>query len=262
MPKQEQRYIEYLSSYHFFPNSIDFRIVSSKALEKFKNVQSFQLNQLVNGHFYFQQDRREILLLKYDMYSRWLTEVENLFIELHETSSTVRQKDIDVVVNLVNKTAEKYVSIIKKEHSSHFHDDFSNIWLEVHALAHKYLVQEIKSFNGTYEYVFSMIVDLICEALQYTLSEIHELNEIFKGVLLCDKGDEQEAFLVYTKFCRRFYDCTDDCLLTARAKIHKKYFNLKNVWFKNYTDEPIPSCVISGIEDLGLSVDFKRCIFR
>ena len=202
MPKQEQRYTEYLSSYHFFPNSIEFRIISSKAIEKFKNVQSFQLNQLVNGNFFFQQDRREILLLKYDMWSRWLVEVENLFIELHESSDTVRQKDIDTVVALAEKTAEKYESIIRSENAKHFHDQFADIWISVHSAAFKFLVEEIRSSYGTYEVVFTKIVDLICEALQYTLTEIHELNEMFKN------PEAEEIFLVTTPFCKRYYKNT------------------------------------------------------
>lgn len=256
MPKQELRYSEYLSSYHFFPNSIEFRIVSSKAIEKFKNVQSFQLNQLVNGNFYFQQDRREILLLKYDMWSRWITEIENLFIELHEQSDMVRQKDIDTVVALAEKTAEKYESIIKSENANHFHDEFANIWINVHSRVFEFLIDEIRSFNGSYEVVFTKIVDLICEALQYTLTEIHELNEMFKN------PEADEIFLVTTTFCRRFYKTTKSCLVAHRAQEYKKYFPFTKVWFKNYTDDKLPLGLIESIEECGLEVDLKRCIFK
>lgn len=256
MPKREQRYSEYLSSYHFYPNSIEFRIVSSKAIEKFKNIQSFQLNQLVNGSFYFQQDRREILLLKYDMWSRWIIEVENFFIELHESSDSVRQKDIDVVLALAEKTAEKYESIIKEDHPGHFHDEFSNIWIETHSIAFKHIVDEIRRMHGSYEVVFTQIVDLICEALQYTLTEIHELNEMFKN------PDADEIFLVATSFCRKYYKTTQNCLIANRAKIYKKHFPFTKVWFKNYTDEKLPEGLVNSIEELGLQVDFKRCIFK
>lgn len=256
MPKQELRYSEYLSSYHFFPNSIEFRIVSSKAMEKFKNVQSFQLNQLVNGNFYFQQDRREILLLKYDMWSRWLVEIENLFIELHETSDAVRQKDIDVVIALAEKTAEKYEAIIRYENDKHFHDEFANIWINVHSAAFKFLVEQIRALHGSYEHVFTNIVDLICEALQYTLAEIHELNEIFKN------PKAEEIFLVTTSFCKRYYKTTKTCLIAYRAREYKKYFPFTNVWFKNYTDDKLPVSLIDGIEEIGLNVDLKRCIFK
>ena len=256
MPKQEQRYSEYLASYHFYPNSIEFRIVSSKAIEKFKNVQSFQLNQLVNGNFYFPQDRREILLLKYDMWSRWLTEVENCFIQCHEVSDIVRVKDIDLILALAEKTATKYESIILNEHQGHFDTKFSTIWVDVHSNAFNFLVTEIRSLNGTYEKVFTQIIDLICEALQYTLTEIHELNEMFKN------PEAEEIFLVVTNFCKRYYQKNNKCLISYRAQQYKKQFPFTKVWFKNYTDEHLPEGLVTSIEHLDLEVDYKRCIFK
>lgn len=256
MPKQEQRYLEYLASYHFFPNSIEFRIVSSKAMEKFKNVQSFQLNQLVNGNFYFPQDRREILLLKYDMWSRWLTEVENCFIQHHENSDTVREQDIDLILALAEKTAEKYELIISNEHQGHFDENFSKIWINIHHGAFKFLISELASLRGTYEKVFTQIVDLICEALQYTLTEIHELNEMFKN------PEADEIFLVVTSFCKRYYQKNGQCLISHRAQQYQKNFPFTKVWFKNYTDEKLPEGLISSIENLSLEVDYKRCIFK
>lgn len=256
MPKQEQRYSEYLASYHFYPNSIEFRIVSSKAMEKFKNVQSFQLNQLVNGNFYFPQDRREILLLKYDMWSRWLVEVENFFIEQHEVSDTVRAKDIDIILALAEKTAEKYEAIITTEHQGHFNKEFSVMWIESHGTAFEFLVDEIKGLNGTYEKVFTQIVDLICEALQYTLTEIHELNEIFKH------PESDSIFLVATDFCKRYHKNKKSCLIAHRAAIYKKHFPFTKVWFKNFTDEKLPEGLIESVESIGVDVDYKRCIFK
>lgn len=256
MPKQEQRYSEYLSSYHFFPNSIEFRIVSSKAIEKFKNVQSFQLNQLVNGNFYFQQDRREILLLKYDMWSRWLVEVENFFIEQHEQSRVVRPSDVEIVLALAEKTAEKYESIISEEHHSHFHDEFAEIWMESHNAAFEFILSEIDKLSGSYELVFTQIVDLICEALQYTLSELHELNEMFK------EPCADEIFLVATNFCKKYHASTDECLIAHRVRIYRKYFKFTKVWFKNYTDDKLPRGLIKNIEDSGIEVNYKRCIFK
>lgn len=256
MSKQEQRYSEYLGSYHFFPNSIEFRIVSSKAIEKFKNVQSFQLNQLVNGRFFFPQDRREILLLKYDMWSRWLTEVENLFIELHETSDSIRQKDIDTVVALAEKTATKYEHIITEEHTAHFKDEFSAIWIESHKHAFEYLIDSFRKLNGSYEHSFITIVDLLCQALQYTLTEIHEINEMFKD------PEATSIFLVMSDFCLRVHHDTGKCLAAKRIHTYKKYFNFTHVWLKNYTDMHLPAGLIEAIESEGVEIDYKRCIFN
>lgn len=255
MSNQEQRYDEYLASYHFYPNSIGFRIVSSKAIEKFKNIQSFQLNQLVNGKFFFAQDRREILLLKYDMWSRWVSEIENLFIELHEQSSTIQPEDLEVVIELANKTAGKYEHIILDEHKHHFNDDFSKIWVEIHKAAYEQLIISINDLHGSYEEVFTSIVDLLCEALQYTLTEIHELNEIFKD------PESETIFLVITPFFSRARDL-GRCLMSNRLTIYKKYFNIKSVWLKNYTNHGLSQELIDHIEEAGVTVDYKRCLIE
>ena len=250
---ESQRYDEYLGSYHFYPNSIEFRIVSSKALEKFKNVQSFQLNQLVNGKFFFQQDRREILLLKYDMWSRYLTEVENYFIQLHDSNDTIRQRDIDFIVSLAEKTAQKYEQIIHEHKEGHFETAFADVWMDTHKLAFRFLVDEIRKLSGSYEGAFVFIVDILCEALQYTLVEIHELNEIFKSNSNC-------VFLVITDYGYRFNQSTGDCLVSNRLRIYKKYFEIDRVWLKNLTDHPINQGVVNCLEDVGVEIDYKRSI--
>lgn len=255
MSYQESRYNDYLGNYHFFPNSIEFRIVSSKALEKWKNVQSFQLNQLINGKFFFDQDRRELLLLKYDMWSRWLVELENLFIELHEDTSIVRQKDLDVVIKLAKKTAEKYTTIIRDEHTHHFKDDFSEIWLETHNVAYEIMIEEIRKLHGTYEGVFSEIVHLLCNIMQYTLTEIHELNEIFKD------PEASEIFLVISNFCAH-YAKTGNCVVSKRLKIYSKYFPFKSIWFKNYTHDRLPTVLMNNVEASGFEVNYKKTLFK
>lgn len=256
MPRTTQRYNEYLSAYHFYPNSIEFRIVSSKALEKFKNVQSFQLNQLVNGKYYFPQDRREILLLKYDMWSRWLVEIENLFIELHETSKTIRAEDIDIILALTDKTSEKYTSIICDENKGHFENDFASIWLASHNDAYELFLNDLRQLHGTYEEVFTRIVDILCEILQYTLMEIHELNEMF------NHDDSEIAFLIVSDLCIRYYKQTNECIVAKRCSTYKKHFPFKKVWFKNYTDYALPTTLIDNVESLGIEIDYKRCSFN
>lgn len=256
MSRHEQRFNDYLGSYQFFPNSIEFRIASSKAMEKWKNVQSFQMNQLINGKFFFAQDRREILLLKYDMWSRWLVEVENLFIELHESSNSVKQKDIDLVIKLANKTAKRYIKIIKEDHSHHFEENFANMWLEVHETAYSYLVEKVRSLHGPYEMVFTIIVNILCEIMQYTLTELHELNEMFKH------PSSDDIFLVVTPFCVDYMKDTGQCLIKSRLEIYKKYFDFSKVWFKNYINDPLPASIIMNVENLGLEIDYKKCLFN
>ena len=256
MDSQDNRQSEYLCNYHFFPNSIEFRIISSHALEKWKNVQSFQLNQLVNGRFFFPQDRREILLLKYDLWSRWLVEVENMFIELHEKHSNIRQTDIDNIINLADKTAEVYEHIICTEHAHHFTEEFTKIWIKTHQQAYKFFIDDVCKSHGSYEDVFTRIVDVLCEVLQYTLTEIHELNEIFND------PESEEIFMVVSDFCLRFFKETGHCIIAERANIYKKHFPFTKIWFKNYTDQNLPRELVAAVEDAGYEINYKRTVFN
>lgn len=256
MAIHNQRYREYLENYHFFPNSIQFRIVSSKGIEKFKNIQSFQLNQLINGKFFFSQDRREILLLKYDMWSRWLVEIENMFIELHDSHETISSDEIKHVINLAKKTCEVYESIIQKEHSHHFDGDLAEIWLQCHRHAFEFMIEEISKFSGTFEDVFTSLVDLLCETLQYTLYEIHELNEILKN------PEAKEIFIIANKLACRYKKVNNESLTVKRLNIYKKYFNFDTIWIKNLTQEALQPSFLADIENAGYKIDYKRCLFN
>jgi hypothetical protein len=253
----------FLDSYKFYPNSVDFRIVSSKALEKWKNVQSYQLNQLANGKFFFPPDRREVLLLKYDMWSRWLVEVENLCIELgaDHHSNILQNHDMDIIISLAEKTAGTYSNIIES-HNEFFDTKFGKIWLESHEHAFSFMKDELRSLQGTYTQVFVYIVDLLCEIMQYTLTEIHELNHI----LLCKDEyykdqDPNVIFMVVTPFCKRFASQTDGCLLTQRLSVYKKYFDFDTVYFKNFTNHPLSEQLIGNVESTGVKIDYKKSLF-
>lgn len=249
-----QRCEEYLSSYHFYPNSVEFRIVSSKALEKFKNVQSFQLNQLVNGKFFFKQDRREILLLKYDMWNRWLQEVENFFIQCHETCDRIRQKDIDVVVALAEKTAYLYNKTITDTHDYHFDTEFTAVWFDIHNVAFDELTENLRKLSGTYEEVFVRLVDMMCVGLQYTLIELYELNELFK------QKDHSEMFLVVSNYSLAYIANFGYAIEAHRAKYYKERFGVQTVYFKNYTDCNIPLRLIDDVKNVGIEINYEKSL--
>lgn len=253
----KRRHDEYLKTYHFYHNSIDFRIVSSKALEKYKNVQSFQLNQLVNGKFYFPQEVREILLLKFDMWSRWLTEVENFFVERNGHSSEISEEDINTLINLASKTATKYTDIITTEETKKYFDqDFSSIWLESHNHAYEFFIQDLQKLSGGYHSAYVKIVDILCEILRYTLTELHEINEMMKD------PETESAFMVISDYCIRFYKETGSCLIAKRCETYRKYFKFNTLWFKNYTNSNLPAELIENVEKNGVKVDYKRCLFN
>lgn len=271
MPQDSIRFNNFLDSYNFYSNSINFRIQSSKAIEKFKNVQSFQLNQLANGKYYFSQTRREILLLKYDMWSRWMIEIENLFIELsgNEVSNVVVRDDVNTILSLADKTVHKYNSIMLDEHQENFDNHFTKIWLELHDIIYKYMVDMIKGTEGyTYDVAFTLIVDILVQVMQHTLLEIYELDSfIFRREnnhsdctdSNCDSTDLSD-FVIIGDLSEKCLHLFNESLVRHRIEIYKKYFNVTKIYIKNCTDDDIHKDVLEDLEKSGVEIDFKKSL--
>lgn len=264
-PQTPTRYSKYLDSYDFFSNNIEFRVHSSRALEKWKNVQAFQLNQLVNGRFHFDPTRREILLLKYDLWSRWLYEIENLCVELsgdHQEMST-STSDIDLIIKLAEKTATAYEDIMLRQHPERFDNEFVQIWLEQHDYVFQYMINKIKTFTVfSFDRLFSSIVDVLVDVMQYTLIEIHELERIFNNDSESGQSFDNTPFVIITNLTELAKKEFNICLLCERLGIYKKYFNFTDIYIKNYTDEVISQCVIDKIEEMGYTINFKKSLTR
>lgn len=286
MTIERNRHETYLSNYRFYSNSIEFRIHSSKALEKWKNVQAFQLNQLVNGKFYFAADRREILLLKYDFWSRWLYEIENICIEMSGTnhSAHISQDDIDLIVSLANKTVQKYRSIITDEHSGNFNSCFTKVWMESQEDISEYFIDKIQNFCGlAYIDFFTRVVDVLIEIMQYTLIAIHELDAMcvihIKSIQDCRYSDtcstscthalensestkDNTPFVIITPFAEKLFKDTSNCLVCGRLNVYRKYFGVGKIYIKNYTNDFICQELIDRIEENGFEIDYKMSVTK
>jgi len=266
MPKATERYKNFLYNYQFHSNSIGFRIESSKALEKFKNVQAFQLNQIGNGRFYFNQDRREILLLEYDLWSRFLTETENFFIDMlcDHKKPKFDIESVEMIIELANKTSDKIETIIFNDHKDFFDSMFTEIWGKLHKEVSAFILLELtKLIDKDFIVVFKRIADVIVESMQYTLIEIYELHsikckkdaneQICKRCSLSKTCDIHTPFLVIND-----YISTDAVL--SRIDIYKEYFNISKVFIKNYTEHLISPSLIEKIEAKNITIDFKKTI--
>lgn len=280
MSLADKRYKQFLSTYDFFSNNINFRIHSSKALEKWKNVQSFQLNQLINGKFYFPVDRREVLLLKYDLWSRWLYEIENLCIELSgdHLEHKITIKDLEYIKYLAQKTTNKSISIMKNEFPERFDGEFIKIWLEVHEDVNNYLIDSLDTFKDlSYDLFFTRVVDLLVEVMQYTLTEIHEIDMLFcRTKVLCteckesfvcpqakrDVAKEDIPYVIVTPLSFKIHKFYGKSYTTKRLMIYRKYFSIDKIYIKNYTNDLIHEDTLKGIEELGVEIDYKKCISK
>lgn len=279
MIKTSKRYQLFLNNYQFYPNSVNFRIHSSKALEKFKNVQSFQLNQLANGKYHFAPDRRELLLLMYDMWSRWLYEIENLIIEVsgNHPDNLVNNKDLELIILLAVKTSDTYIDIIKNKFTNHFEEKFSSIWIECHESVFDFMISEIKKLeHKTFDMVFIKIVDLLCEIMQYSLIEIYEIDSLIcineQDCLHCSQNniciknkktelEKNEIMIVVSTIILKSI-IGDNNILLKKINILKKYFEFNKVILKNHTEKSFNLNLINLIENNNLIIDFKKSLLN
>jgi len=244
----ETRKVNYLKTYKFFQNSIDFRICSSKMLEQWKNVQSFQLNQLVNGKFYFSGHLREMLLLKYDLWSKFLYEMENYCIE--HGDGCINIDDLDFCMDTAARTFDKF-NAITKENPEQFETDFMNIYVQVNSPVERYISAEIDRLeNTTIEIFFTELVDAVIKMLQHELIVLHELQHL-------RNNKSETPALIITEFNEHAFGITGECFCTSRVKIYQELFNLTEVCVKNYTVKPINPAVAENIEHLGIEVNYK-----
>ncbi|UOK16804.1 hypothetical protein [Vibrio phage phiKT1024] len=263
-----ERLNNFLDTYNFYSNNIDFRIVSSKAIEKFKNVQAFQLNQITNGKFFFKKDRKEVLLLKYDMWTRWIYEIENLFIELLSSSQSknkfINREQINHIINLADKMNIKIKDIMLKENGDYFDPRFINIWIQCHKTVYEVIISRIADLEGcTYHSAFQFIVDNLIELMRHTLIEIHELNSIysyFEDTETFTKNFQNDfgtPFLVFTHFDRVTDNRLSQNLMLSRLDVYKKFFDLREVFVKNYSEMPIDPNLFDSIEERGVKINYK-----
>lgn len=252
-----QRIIEYLSNYKFQSNNIEFRIESSKAIESFKNVQSFQLGQLVNGRFHFSQERRELLLLEYDICTRWLYEVEHSIIE----NSTI---DLDVIVELAVKSHETINKIID-DNNDKFDRDFTIIFNEIHHYSFNNFIYELKRIpTGKICNFFRDMVNLVILHMNNSLIELHELNRIMNttktSTITDEKVDLDVIPCIYiTNLTVDYFFKYDVLNSKSRIDTYYKYFKFNSIRLKNFSDSKIPKPMLETFEN-AYNIDYRESI--
>jgi hypothetical protein len=251
----------YLNTYKVYPNCIDFRIHSSNILQEWKKNQSFQLKQITDGKFFFSQDKKEVLLLQYDLWSRFLYEIENYIIELmnlygEKSTDIIKKEDIDNISVLANKTFSVYENVMCTNVNNNFNSYFSEIWLKVHTKTNKLIISQLKSLLGySYAIFYTMITKFLSKLMHYTLMEIHEINS-----LINHKNNDinrEPPFLIVTPLDETFNKFYKTTLTVERYKEYAHYFDLEKLYFKNYSNSKIESKTFQDIEDAGTEILYR-----
>lgn len=293
----QSRLNHFLENYEFYPNSVDFRIVSSRALEKFKNVQAFQLNEIRNGKYKFGKSRRELLLLKFDLLTRVLTETENLCIQ-HYHDNVASQFIVDSASHMLTKSRKLYNKIITEDHKDSFDDVFSKIWLDMTSTVEYVINGNMQKLIGcTLEVFFTEFVNIVSRSIQNSTFELFELDVHMSKNGHVDPMEnnlsiEPHATLnnLQTRSLENFRDDElnkihdrrksrdSECLMIVisnqtntaneytqhhlknKIEIYLNNFDIKHIFFKNLSDSPIKFDVIKLVESYGIPLDLRRSL--
>lgn len=271
----EQRLKDYLDSYKFYPNSVDFRIVSSKAIEQFKNVQAFNLNEIRNGKYKFGRTRREVLLLKLDLLSRAIYEIENLCIQFYHNDEKVTPKFINYVIKLIEKSRYVYNEIILDKHPEEFDPVFTEIWLKIINKDNDILLSGIRDLEGSNLIDFFVkLVTLLSSLIQNSTILLYELDTMLRkqshpycnttnGVSKIESesysSEEKQLMLVISNYLNSNVVRSKEHL-RSKLEIYQEHFEIEGIYFKNLSDEPINPGIMSYVEEIGIPIDYKRSL--
>lgn len=210
----------------FVGNNIEFRTGSSAALGRFKESQTFILNQLAMNPFHtFSRSAKEILLLKYDMWFDFLCELEQYFLIYGDT---VNHKEI---IRLADKRRQyvydtlrncgivdlEYLNMYKK--ALHTLREFQEVSL-----------LDILASNVYPASKFGMIVDLSIHSLNHILYILQEVDILF--------SKHPPVLILDTISCQKD---RDDCSYAVnRISLYSTKRDISEIIIKSYLDFEIP----------------------
>lgn len=289
----EPRLENFLRSYEFYPNSVDFRIASSKALERFKNVQAFQLNETKNGRYQFGASKRELLLLKFDLTTRVLAEVENYCIQLYSPTKTVDDEIIATVISLFKKVDNIFYSVVFNVHKDHFDSAYTAIWYKLQTALYMQVFDTINTWAGIriIEF-FNRLVAMMCTTLQCTTLDTYELDihmaklghvhlsdhgpDVIANPKIIDKARDEKLKFAYcgadddeyciTDFMIVLTDMTNSTvgcsrqILKTRLEIYLEAFEITGIYFKNLSDSPVDKAVLELVESFGVPINYRSSL--
>jgi len=229
----------------FKPNNIGFRVVSSKCIEVYKNAQGFALSEVSRRSIHtFSKTSREILLLEYDVWFRWLIEVEALLKNDGEVKESTKKAIVelsDVYTNSMERTISTHPEV--------FDSNYVNVWRESYKLVHNYMKKEIllstaSDISGLMSYVTAVILAV----LNTTLHELYEIDTLVYT--------QDLMFISICDICVSYKTLNrgDNCLLLERLEVYRKTRNFgDSIIVKNYLDT-YPADKIKRLTDAGYSI--------
>lgn len=168
---------KYFHPREFIGNNIEFRIGSSAALAKFKETQSFILNQLALNPFHnFSNTAKEMLLFKYDVGFDLMCELEQYLLVTDSTEYC--SGDILPMINerleYINETLLKRGDIIDLDYYKLWMQDYQNIVKSAVIKLNEVLRTSLNPAS-----IFGALIDLYIQVMNHSLFTLQEFDVVF-----------------------------------------------------------------------------------
>jgi len=217
----------------FKPNNIGFRIISAKILERYKNTQSFILNEMENGKYKFTGTSKEIVLLYADSAYRWLERLEYSIIS-HKYTVDINQERIDEMTSSL-VACNEYVTSIIREHPKVFKDKaIAEAWIALYTTKETQIrmMDEVpRVINGLKDkvatVVFTKIGELFADALDEVRLTLYEIDS------MATSNGEKAPLCVSDWDIDRINDALPR--IKFKAKYYMEHFNVKAFRLKDFT---------------------------
>ena len=237
----------------FTENNIEFRISSSKMMERYKNTQSFVLSEMLYGEYKFSKTSKEIAILTMDIVFGWMVTLENYLIRDRREFFDERARLFST--ESVEKARDYYIKVITS-HKDIFREDIIEVWLDLHRNRFKMIISVLDSCVGMKDIdAFSYIINTLTEAMDALKFELYEID------YLTEKG--KRPFLCLSDLPLVILRDFGENQLLFRSEVYKKHFNVgEHFILKNYSQEHNPIVFIRELEDNGITIDNKQSVLH
>jgi len=225
-------------------NNINFRIESSKALERFKAQQFFILTEVKDGSYKFSRTSRELAIIFMDTLFAWLIAVENYLIRSRGNVFTEKNKS-DILDRLEEALA--YISMIIKENEEIFDNIESCVILDILSLRHHYVEKFFEKLVGESKIEsFVSTVNFLVEAMDNFRFELYEVDYLSNG--------GKKPFICITDFMLDMFNEFSQCIALDRATEYERIFGVDSFVLKNYSSSPTIASQLHCLRENGIGV--------
>lgn len=238
----------------FVQNNIRFRSVAAKSLEYFYNSKAFMLNDLILEKNQFSEVARESLLLLFNSFSLWASEVEYLMLN----KPVIGENEINVVVERIEKIHRSHCNIFDI-HTDVFVPKFISVWQDAHTETRNAFVLQVRKATGESQLeAYPLIINALVTMLQSTMYELYEIDCLLGSNFVVEqctanRSNTNRLVAYVDNFALDYYKATGIFLLSERIR---QYLLVScgtlPLAIKNYSSEVITfsNGLVSGDEPL------------